>query len=82
MICPSCFVERKETDFQGKTICYKCVYKGKLAMPKNHGSIECKWCGDQFERGERWIYCSFECQQKAEAKQKRDYWTNKVDCPR
>ena len=78
MICPECNIDRKSSDFLGKSNCYKCQYKKKIAALDRHYTRVCKGCGDKFLKSNRWIYCSSECQRAAEIIQKREYWTNHV----
>lgn len=79
MICKECLCERKDCDFFGRGSCYKCQYKAKSKLPKVKPIVICRMCGNKFEKGMRWVYCSWECQQKAEGLQKKDYWTNHVN---
>lgn len=76
MQCEKCKADRKEEDFFGKVICFKCEYARKMGM-KPKKERKCRIC-EVLLSSKRWVYCSNECAEIGEMKQKREYWTNKV----
>lgn len=78
MLCPECQVDRKDNDFLGKENCYKCQYKKKVENYNPIIKVKCKQCSKEFIKSNRWVYCSWQCQQESEAKQKKGYWTNNL----
>jgi len=77
MICQECKVDRKEEDFLQKDKCFRCQYKEKV-KPIPNRTLICKTCKKEFEKKSRWVHCSWECQQKAEAEQKKYHWTHNL----
>jgi len=79
MICPRCCEEREAGAFLNENpLCYRCVYNEKSAKYGRKASVNyCKIC-DNVCSEHRWVYCSRECAEIGELKQKRDYWTFKV----
>jgi len=76
MICPTCSTEVKESDFFGKSECYKCVYKQKLSCTIKT-KLECRICKGAIPANRR-KFCSRECSDQAMRNHNKEYWVRNI----
>jgi hypothetical protein len=59
MICEKCGIERTESDFLGRDVCFRCQYRFKIERTRKKVK-RCRQCNKPISSN-RWIYCSTDC---------------------
>lgn len=73
--CPECKRFTNVNDFLGKDVCYRCLYKRKTQELKIENK-KCKFCKTHELPPGRWVFCSKECAEKQDAKDKKTWNQN------
>ncbi len=83
MLCKQCEKDLKDKDFYKSDICYKCVFKNKIAIFSTYVKKFklCRICKSKIPPGKD-VYCCEGCAKEGKLLKDRQYWFRKFCAPK